>query len=149
MKVIIKYPIELKDENLCLGCPFPKIKEEGKEWHGEFCDCSSDMRCNCSRPYSTRDKDKDLWHCPVFDVSLGIGQIPHRNKKCKIVKTNNALEIKRLENIISDKKKEIIELSKENKKQASEIKKKDKQLEQFTDPKYWAEVVKSNLLKEQ
>ena len=82
MKIIVLYEVDLKDEELCLGCPYPKIKEEGKNYTGG-CDCSSEDRCNCPRISSHRNKDKDLWECIAYKSKLNIGQVPRRCKKCK------------------------------------------------------------------
>ncbi len=82
MKIIVLYEVELKDKELCLGCPYSKVKEEGKDWHGG-CDCSSEDRCTCTRLYSIRNKDKDLWECIAYQEELNTGQIPRRCKKCK------------------------------------------------------------------
>ena len=85
MEILIRYKVDLKDEKLCLGCPFSYVKKEGSEMFGEWCRCSSEDRCGCSPPRWHRDKDKDEWHCKIFDLSLGIGQIPHRNEECNVV----------------------------------------------------------------
>lgn len=82
MKIIVLYEIDLKDEDLCLGCPYSKIKEEGKNYTGG-CDCSSEDRCSCLRISSYRNKDKDLWECVAYRKKLNTGQIPKRCKKCK------------------------------------------------------------------
>lgn len=82
MKIIVIYEVDLKDKELCLGCPYSKIKEEGLDYGGG-CDCSSEDRCNCTRRYSYRNKDKDLWECAAYRETLNIGQIPRRGEKCK------------------------------------------------------------------
>lgn len=84
MKVLIKYEVNLKDADLCLGCPFAYVKEKGLNYYGG-CNCAADTlwNCHCLDSSTTRNKDKDKWFCKAYKVSLGQGQIPKRHNKCK------------------------------------------------------------------